>query len=347
VQHFSQSQSISPDTAPDRIDALLPAPRRFLVAVDESLMSYKTLPYAVTVADALGADLQLVHVLGLVQNRGMATDPLGWRLSRQAAKSRIQNNARPWLRKDQNVKITIKEGYAADQICRLAREVGADLTVFCLQDAHGSGRDSISATAHALIHSAPCSVLVVPAGIDDAPRVSFRRIVVPLDGSSRAERVLPIAAQIAASNTAELLLVHVVPEPELTEIGVPQPEDDELRASWRLRNERVAREYLGRMRTSLASRGIPVRIRLLFDGDVRHLLARTIEEEGADLVVMSSHGRTGHMDLTVGSVAAYLSSRATVPLLLVRSPLTASGEWDNGTDPAAATDSRFLDQAVA
>jgi nucleotide-binding universal stress UspA family protein len=328
--------------------AILPdPPRRVLVAIDECRLSQKAIPHAVAIANAMGAELELLHVLDPMRGGGSATDPVEWHLLRQAAQSRIENLAQRQTSESQHVEVCIEEGRPADQICRLARELRADLTVVCTRGNGSTAQCGMGSTARAVINCSPGSVLIVPADVEDRPQVRFRRIIVPLDGSSRAESVLPLARRIAEAQEAELILAHAIPEPELTEIGPPQPEDDELRAGLMCRNERVAQKYLRRIRAGLAGNNVAIRSLMLRGGDARHLLMRAVEEQEADLIVLSSHGHSGHADMEVGSVASHLSSHASVPVLLVRSEASASGNNGNGTSPQHSSDCRFVARAAA
>ena len=140
---------------------------------------------------------------------------------------------------------------------------------------------------------------------------------VPLDGSSRAESTLPLALRLANAESAELLLAHVVPVPELTEVGPLEAGDLELRGQLVRRNERVAHDYLDQIRARMVKGGISARTLVLCDGDVRSRLARAIVDEAVDLVVLSAQGRSGHSDVPFGSVAAYLIAHAVAPLLIM------------------------------
>jgi nucleotide-binding universal stress UspA family protein len=141
---------------------------------------------------------------------------------------------------------------------------------------------------------------------------------VPLDCSSRAESALAIAIRIAEANSAELLLVHAVPDVNLTEVGPLEAEDIELRDQIRRRNEMVAQRYLNRIRSRTPLTGTPARIRLLNSDDPRHALARAILDEGVDLIILSSCGLSGHRDLPIGSTAEFLMTHARTSILLVR-----------------------------
>jgi nucleotide-binding universal stress UspA family protein len=123
--------------------------------------------------------------------------------------------------------------------------------------------------------------------------------------------------RLAKAEGAELLLAHVVPVPELTEVGPLEAGDLELRGQLVRRNERVAHDYLDRIRARVVKGGISARTLVLCDGDVRSRLARAIVDEAVDLVVLSAQGRSGHSDVPFGSVAAYLIAHAVAPLLIM------------------------------
>jgi nucleotide-binding universal stress UspA family protein len=139
-----------------------------------------------------------------------------------------------------------------------------------------------------------------------------------VDGSARAESAVPLAARVAASAAAELLIAHVVPGPGLTQIGPPDAEDVELAERIAQRNLRVATAYLDRLRARFAATGPAARTMVLRDGDVRTRLERLVEDEAVDLVVLSSHGHTGRAGVPYGSVTADLILQSSVPTLIVR-----------------------------
>jgi nucleotide-binding universal stress UspA family protein len=125
---------------------------------------------------------------------------------------------------------------------------------------------------------------------------------------------------MAKANNAELILVHVVPTPELTEIGPLEPDDIQLSARVVERNERTAKAYLARVKAYLAENGVHVRTLSRRSDDVRASLVDLIGSEAADLVILSARGHGGrhHADLRYGSVSAYLMAQSPVPLLIVR-----------------------------
>lgn len=143
----------------------------------------------------------------------------------------------------------------------------------------------------------------------------FHYVLVPLDGSSRAERALPVAARLAHATSSSLLLVRVVSPPIDYSGGLtPVP----------LMNEQViesemntAADYL----TAVAARppvaGIETTTEVLF-GVPAQQLSEAARTHGSDLIVLCSHGRTGLARWTLGSVAHTLAHQSTVPVLVLR-----------------------------
>lgn len=140
------------------------------------------------------------------------------------------------------------------------------------------------------------------------------RILVPLDGSEVGEAALPTAEALAGPLGAELIVLRVVEPLSAVEAvaaaGVVAPDALFLR-------ELEAKEYLGRVRERLARAGRRVRAELRRGQAAPEILA-AVADTKADLVAMSSHGRTGLGRLLFGSVAQAVLARATVPVLLVR-----------------------------
>lgn len=314
---------------------------RVMVALDESRHSCRAIPYAAAVANALGAELALVHILEPAHGSAAGSDPVEWQLYRKAAQSRLERLARQHSREGLPVSVNIEEGRPDEQVCRLAHDLAVNLTVLCNHREAFEGGQGIGATARSVIDRSDQSVLIVPSEVEERGQVHFRRIMVPLDGSSRAESALPMAMRIAAAEGAELILMHAVPQPEFTEYGPPQPEDNELRIAVLRRNERVAEQYLGRVRANLADDRVPLRSVILRGGDVRHLLLRAMVEERVDLIVLSSHGHSGHANMSTGSTAIHLCSHTSVPVLLVRNKPPPRSNGGTGNRQWYSKDLRF------
>lgn len=146
----------------------------------------------------------------------------------------------------------------------------------------------------------------------------YHQILVPLDGSAAGERALPLACHVARRANAALRLVHVhraaTTNPIFIE-GLPVI-DAELHS----RAQEHERAYLQRIAERLsATYGIACSWETL-DGDesVAALLLEEATRTNTDLIVMTTHGRSGFAQLWLGSVAESLIRLSSLPLLLQR-----------------------------
>jgi len=293
--------------------------QRIVACVDGSELGERGIPHARALAAAFGGSVTLLRVLE--RSGREPPDALEWDLQRREARDYVDELVnQDFASGEQALRAQVVEGPAAQEICRWAHHEEADLTVLCTHGESGRTDWSLASTARKLIEGAPGSFLLVPAR-DEKPQqelARYERLLVPLDGSPRAESVLPLATRLAQAQKAELILGHVVPVPDLTEVGPLSAEDLELRERLVQRNQRVATAYLDRLRAQLVSSGLSPRIVVVRGGEPRRRLARLIEEERVDLVVLSAHGRGGRCDSAFGAVAASLVANAAKPLLVVR-----------------------------
>ncbi|EHK52719.1 universal stress protein [Allomesorhizobium alhagi] len=289
---------------------------RVVACLDASAISHKVIPYAAAIARAFRASLTLLQVLEVASKTDAPPDPVEWDIRRREVHEHLKRLASE--RGDESFRIdtVVIEGRPAEQIWLWARNQGINLIAVGTHGDSGAADWALGDTARKLVEKMSGALLLVPSSVPDVPIVHYRRILVPLDGSCRAESVLPLATLLAKAGDAELLLAHVIPAPELTEVGPLEAEDLTLKEQVRSRNERVARQYLELIRVRIAQQGISVNVTLR-DGDVCGGLARIAIDEAVDLVVLSAHGRGAHADVSCGSVASYLLTHATTPLLIV------------------------------
>jgi nucleotide-binding universal stress UspA family protein len=143
----------------------------------------------------------------------------------------------------------------------------------------------------------------------------FQHIVVPLDGSFRAEQALPVAARLARATSGSLLLVRVVSPPIDYSGGFAQVP---LMTGQIVEAEMAdAADYLKAVATWPILAGIASTTEVLY-GFPAHQLSEAAQAHGSDLIVLCSHGRTGFTRWALGSVAHTLVHQSTVPLLVLR-----------------------------
>lgn len=297
------------------------AVREIVACLDGSELGRGIVPHARLVADALGARLTLLHVLEAEASGAAPADPLDWGIRQREARAHLDDLVNQLNRLgdlESGIGAELIQGRAAEQICSWAEQHDVDLTVLCSHGSSGVTDWDLASTARKLIDRTPGSLLLVPAAAAKEERVQYRRILVPLDGSPRGESVVPLAMRIAASQNAEVLLVHVVPVPEIARTGPLDAEAAELERRVQEHNRRVADTYLDRLRARVSQTGSPVRALVIGDGSVRTKLEGLIRDEKVDLVVMSAHGHSGGADGMCGSVTQYTVTHTRTPVLIVR-----------------------------
>lgn len=143
----------------------------------------------------------------------------------------------------------------------------------------------------------------------------FSKILVPLDGSARAERAIPVAAHIASARHATVVLLRVVSE--LADIGgymIPSVATDPNVVE---REELEAREYLHVIARNHVFADTHVETIVEFGLPVQVILD-VIKTNGIDGVIIGSHGRTGLSRWVLGSVAQAVIRTSPAPVLLLR-----------------------------
>ena len=156
----------------------------------------------------------------------------------------------------------------------------------------------------------------------------FQRILVPLDGSARAEQAFPIAERIARATGCSLTLLRIVETLKRFDEHLVPENSGELLESDIVR----AKAYLQHTLAKSDLEGIGITTEVC-TGKVARQILQCAAERQDDLIVMCSHGTTGLRRWLLGSVAQKVVHNSTVPVLIVREdhPLTleqqeASGE---------------------
>ena len=143
----------------------------------------------------------------------------------------------------------------------------------------------------------------------------FKRILVPLDSSARAARAGPVAARIAGAADGTVILVCVVNHFILSQ----HPQIDRNNRTWASDDISIseAEAYLAEMAHSPELSHVRVE-KAILSGPVASTLLLAATSYGADMIVLTSHGRSGIMSKTLGSVAEKVVCRAAIPVLLLR-----------------------------
>ncbi|MGO9482180.1 MAG: universal stress protein [Candidatus Kryptoniota bacterium] len=153
-------------------------------------------------------------------------------------------------------------------------------------------------------------------------RSTVKKLLVPLDGSSLAESVLEMAAQLARKVHATVTLIHVI------EKNPPE----RIHGQRHLTNAEQAEEYLRAIAASKIFEGVEIHFHVHEAGvrDVSQSISDHTEHLEQDLVVMCAHGSSGLRGMLFGSIAQQVISFGNVPVLLLNpSPADSKCKFEN------------------
>jgi nucleotide-binding universal stress UspA family protein len=297
--------------------------RHVLVCLDRSETAEAALPFAAHLARTDNARITLLHVLEAPPETDdiRATDAIAWDIAREGARAYLARVAGKIADLGVSPEMRVAEGTAASQIASLAAALDADLIVLSSHGEGGEGAWPLGSTAQKVLTLAQGSLLIVPSHRPDAaPRIQLKRIFVPLDGSIRAESVLPTAVRLARAEEAEVIVAHLTSDPIRTEVLFTE-EDLALARELADRLTSRADAYVGQVRARLSNGGLHgVRVRAVTGRSTDHrtgLIALALSQR-ADLVVLSAHGSVCNARHRFGSVTSYFIAHSTVPVLVVQ-----------------------------
>lgn len=303
------------------------APRKILAPVDFGTCSAASLGQAVAVARSQPAStLRVMHVYeppyyapeALVNLPGEAPLPMVDYI-RQEAERQLEAFLAP--REDaaalgDRLDARIVAGLAFEEIPREARAFGADLVVMGTHGRRGLSHMLLGSVAERVIRNAPCPVLVVRVGGQDAPApLAFDRVLVPVDFGPDSNAAARLGIAMSARGARGVTLLHVVPTPAYAgEVLVPRAGG--MKLGEYLHDEAQARLEAFAAEVSPSPDERPSA--LVLQGSAAEQTIHVCVEDDVHLVVMGTKGRHGLAHFFVGSVAERVLRHAHCPVLITR-----------------------------
>lgn len=140
----------------------------------------------------------------------------------------------------------------------------------------------------------------------------YKKILVPLDGSALAEAVLPHAQALAKAEDAEIVLLSVPVVPSLEFLARTPGLATQVIEDAEIETE----AYLIKEENKLAEEGIKVK-HIMREGPIPEMILKIADEVHADVIAMSTHGRTGVQRWLMGSVADRVVHYSHIPVMLI------------------------------
>jgi nucleotide-binding universal stress UspA family protein len=292
---------------------------RILVALDGSKVAEQALPYASALASVTGAELLLVTAM-VPPDRWTDDGVVArWEQEQEAPAAQYLGVACDRLReKGTAVRTKVVWGRAPVVIAAVAEEEAADIIALTTHGRSGITRWVMGSVTDKVLHTSQKPLLLIRAKEEPPKAVGFKRILVPLDGSAVAEAALPFVERLARQLRAKLLLEQVVlPATAYAGVFIPSTVSvlEEIKAG--------AREYLERIAKGARRAGVTAGISIDV-GYVAEALLEAAKARKADLIALSTHGRSGPERWIMGSVADAVVRHAELPCLVLPARAVAS-----------------------
>lgn len=296
---------------------------RIVVPLDGSTMAERVLDHAVALGRALEADIVLLRVIEHEWDGACRhpADPLEWEFLRAEARAYLDGVSARIAEFGVHVETATAEGDPVEGIVDFARAGPRTLLVICSHGSSGISAWVLGGVAHKAALHAGVSFMVVRAyNLDAVPpgQRHYRRILVPLDGSRRAECVLPTLSGIARQAGSEVVVGSVVSAiARCAGLADDDPRRELLR-DMDLDRVAEARRYAESVARRLDADGLRARTRVELAASPENALRAMAAEEKADLVVLAAHGGACGARLPFGAVPLNLLVYGETPLLVVQ-----------------------------
>jgi nucleotide-binding universal stress UspA family protein len=315
---------------------------KILCPIDLSEFSQPVLAHAVALARWYGGEVTPLHVFATwIPPASLATYP-GWMMEIPEARDSITRELEALVAGASSSGPTgalrTREGDAAAEIVREAKEVRADLIVMGTHGRSGFDRFALGSVAEKVLRKAPCPVLTLPPGAPrSAGNVMFARILCPVDFSAPSHQALDMARSLAQKSHGQVTVLHVVDAPDTQDLLAPEY-IVELRRRQTESAERALHQFVADTASNSAARGldstptgapdaaptatpqpeVPVVVSALVSTGTPHReILRVAGEHQADLIVLGVRGR-GPIDITLfGSTTNQVVRRATCAVMTV------------------------------
>jgi len=291
-----------------------------LVPLDGSQLAECVLPHAVAIAHAFNAKITLLRVLdkGQAHETAQLFDLLNWQIAKTEARVYLEQVASRIKKVGLQTQELVLEGLVPETITEYSQTQGVKLIILSSHGHTGYSQWGISSVTQKIIFNAPTSILIVRTHQQLAPEGLYGHVLVPLDGSWRAENVLPIVTMLANFHKSQIHIAHVVKTPEMARHMPLVREDIELSNRLVARNREEAVRYLDQMRSNSPLAGSEIKTHLLTSDNAAAALYELAGQEHIDLVALSAHGYSGNSQWPYGSMVNNFILYGTVPLLIVQ-----------------------------
>ncbi len=288
--------------------------KRILIPLDGSEQAEKALPYGEDIAGRIGSEIILLHVCGQGQEQ--------YKHMYKLYLEGVAQNMRQNMPDSTGVKILteVEAGESRETVCNLVNKREVDLIIMTSVSADGIKISKmIGSVADHVCRTMPIPVMLIKPknGQQIKSRKNlFSRIFVPLDGSELSKLALPVTEELAAKLDVPVTLFQMALMTQPTGYVT----QDASYIDYALLNEDIKKRDLNEIvaiEQKFKEKGLKVDHIVTSGTNAASEIIQTSKKVNADLMVMSTHGRTGIRNWAFGSVAEKVLRYSEIPMILV------------------------------
>lgn len=234
---------------------------------------------------------------------------------RQDAEAYLDEVGSVWKHSDTKLKTMIVDGDIASVIVDTAEEEAVDLIVMTTHGYSGFSRWLLGSVTERVLRGAPCPVLVI------REKRPLTNIMITLDGSSLAEKALEPGMEIAHLLGGNVTLLQVDYGAELGSLEISMLDLAEAGLSRHVQQQAAddhLENYMNRAAERYREEGLSIET-VIMEGTPARSIVDFAEAQEIDLIVMTTHGRTGLKRWVYGSVTEKVMRSTNAAMLIIRS----------------------------
>jgi len=307
--------------------------RNILVPLDGSTFGEYALPLALSIARKSNATIELVHVhpplaAGYLEGAAYIDESLDDHA--KAQEKRYLDQTAQKLRELAHVPVATRllEGPITDAIETAARDLPADLVVMTTHGRGMLGRFWLGSTTDEVVRHLTIPILLVhpeQGPPDLAKEINIKRMVLALDGTPWAEKMLQPAMEMGRVFGSEFVLLRVVQPPQPYALPTEGGSLGQMAAGVIERIEQLqkrlredAGRYLDEVAFLFRERAMKVTTKVLIDTQAGAAILEEAKHKDEDMIALETHGRGGLTRLLLGSVTDKVIRGSQVPVLVHR-----------------------------
>ncbi len=305
---------------------------KMMVPLDGSDLAEGILPYVTHFAKGLGIPITLLTVIDQgafelpKRSSVMASESEMFGALERMVKERLDGVAAALMAQGVNASTTVAHGKPEEQIVRTAQREGCDIIAMSTHGRNMIARGVLGSITNKVMHSSGIPVLTIAPNRakehQDNPAQPISGLLAPLDGSELAESSIESIADLALKMRLNVTLVRAVQLGGAYSSYVESSAFVDARIQAEIEDE--AQEYLQGVADDLQAQGIEVDCQVV-TGTPSIVITQASNERQNDVIVLTTHGRSGFSRFVLGSVAETLIRTSGAPVLVLNSQEALEG----------------------